>query len=139
MNPSILMICASLAITGAALAQERTMAPDDAVAYIVSPTDGETVSNPVTVVFGLKGMGVAPAGIDRADTGHHHLLIDVDLPFMDEPIPANENHVHFGGGQTEVQINLPPGEHGLQLLLGDLGHIPHDPPVVSEKVTIVVE
>ncbi|MGI9437645.1 MAG: DUF4399 domain-containing protein [Geminicoccaceae bacterium] len=139
MNRIIAAGCISLALTGSALAQELTMSPDDAVAYIVSPATGDVVSNPVTVVFGLRGMGVAPAGIEKANTGHHHLLIDTELPLMDEPIPANANHVHFGGGQTEVQLDLVPGEHSLQLLLGDVNHIPHDPPVYSEKVTVTVE
>ena len=94
----------------------------------------------MTVRFGLKGMGVAPAGIEKENTGHHHLLIDVaELPTLDEPIPADDNHKHFGGGQTEVTLELPVGSHTLQLLLGDLNHIPHDPPVVSEKVTITVQ
>lgn len=114
-------------------------APEDAAAYIISPTDGETVSSPFTVVFGLSGMGVAPAGVEREHTGHHHLLVDVDsLPAAGMPIPADANHRHFGGGQTEVTLELPPGTHTLQLLLGDSMHVPHDPPVTSEKITIQV-
>ena len=128
-----------LPLAGAALAQDRTPAPEGANAYIISPENGAIVTSPVTVVFGLSGMGVAPAGTEKENTGHHHLLINTDPPASDEPIPADDQHVHFGGGQTEVQIELEPGEHGLQLLLGDLNHIPHDPPVMSEKVTIVVE
>lgn len=109
-------------------------------AYIISPAHGEVVSSPVVVRFGLSGMGVAPAGTDKAGTGHHHLLIDVDeLPDLSKPVPADENHRHFGGGQTEVELELEPGQHTLQLLLGDKYHIPHDPAVVSEKVTITVE
>jgi hypothetical protein len=108
--------------------------------YIISPLDGATVSNPVTIRFGLKGMGVAPAGVDKPMTGHHHLLIDVEgLPPMNMPVPADANHKHFGGGQTEATIELSPGKHTLQLLLGDMGHVPHDPPVVSEKITIMVK
>jgi hypothetical protein len=108
--------------------------------YIISPPDGATVSNPVTIRFGLKGMGVAPAGVDKPMTGHHHLLIDVEgLPPMNMPVPADANHKHFGGGQTEATIELSPGKHTLQLLLGDMGHVPHDPPVVSEKITIMVK
>lgn len=108
--------------------------------YIISPQDGDTVSSPVTVVFGLSGMGVAPAGTARDNTGHHHLLINVDeLPPLDQPIPADDRHRHFGGGQTEVTLELPAGEHTLQLLLGDMAHVPHDPAVVSEKITITVE
>lgn len=108
-------------------------------AHIISPADGETVTSPVTVTFGLKGMGVAPAGADIDNTGHHHLLIDVEqLPDPDRPIPADDQHVHFGGGQTQTTLELEPGEHTLQLLLGDHNHVPHDPPVLSEPVTITV-
>lgn len=107
-------------------------------AYIVSPKDGETVESPVTVVFGLEGFGVAPAGTVMEKTGHHHLIIDAPLPDLTQPIPANDNYQHFGGGQTEVTVALPPGSHTLQLLLGDHAHRPHDPPVVSEVVTIDV-
>ena len=128
-----------LPLAGAAIAQDRTASPDGASAYIISPANGNTVGSPLTVVFGLNGMGVAPAGTENENTGHHHLLINTDLPPMDEPIPADDNHVHFGGGQTQVQIELEPGEHTLQLLLGDLNHIPHDPPVMSDPITITVE
>ena len=107
--------------------------------YIISPADGAVVSSPVTVVFGLKGIGVVPAGIDRLDAGHHHLLIDTDVPPFDLPIPADMQHVHFGQGQTETQLMLAPGRHTLQLLLGDHLHIPHDPPILSEPVTIEVQ
>ena len=110
-----------------------------ASAYIISPKDGETVSSPVTVRFGLNGIGVAPAGVEREHTGHHHLLINVQqLPDKDKPIPADDQHRHFGGGQTEVSLELPPGEHKLQLLLGDHFHIPHNPPVLSEPIIIKV-
>src|SRR5690554_6694798 len=116
-----------------------TAAPEGAKVYIISPQDGETVTSPVTVKFGLKGMGVAPAGVERDNTGHHHLLIDLEtLPDLDMPIPADDQHVHFGGGQTETTVELEPGEHTLQLLLGDHLHRPHDEPVVSEKITITV-
>lgn len=114
--------------------------PEGAEAYIISPKDGETVSSTFTVQFGLKGMGVAPAGIEMDGTGHHHLLIDVDeLPDLSEPLPASDQVVHFGGGQTETELTLSPGEHTLQLVLGDYLHIPHSTPVMSEKITIVVE
>ncbi len=118
---------------------ERTPAPESARVYIVSPKDGETVSSPFTVIFGLTDMGVAPAGVERMDTGHHHLLINAAIPYLDEPIPANDNYLHFGGGQTEVRLELPPGKHYLQLLMSDLYHIPHDPPVFSEIITIYVK
>ncbi|MCG8428489.1 MAG: DUF4399 domain-containing protein [Chromatiales bacterium] len=124
----------------AVAAHGRTPSPPGATLYIISPLHGEVVSNPVEVRFGLRGMGVAPVGIDRENTGHHHLLIDVgQLPPLDKPVPTDDNHKHFGGGQTEVQITLPPGEHTLQLLLGDQSHIPHSPPVVSKRITITVE
>ncbi len=116
-----------------------TPSPKGAEAYIVAPADGATVSNPVTVVFGLKGMGVAPAGTEKENTGHHHLLINVDEVSFDEPLPADDQHVHFGGGQTEVTLELPPGTHKLQILLGDHNHIPHNPPVMSEKITVTVK
>jgi hypothetical protein len=92
----------------------------------------------VTVRFGLRGMGIAPAGIAMENTGHHHLLIDTALPPLDQPVPADAQHVHFGKGQTEAVVTLAPGIHRLQLLLGDHSHLPHDPPVVSEPITITV-
>ena len=123
-----------------AIAAERSPATADALAYIISPADGETVASPVTVRFGLRGMGVAPAGVEREKTGHHHLLVDVDgLPALDRPIPADDHHRHFGGGQTEVTLELPPGEHTLQLLLGDHLHVPHQPAVTSAPVRITVQ
>jgi Domain of unknown function (DUF4399) len=123
----------------AALAQTaRTPATQGTELYIIAPADNATVTSPVTVRFGLKGMGVAPAGIQLPDTGHHHLLIDADLPPLDKPIPADANHVHFGKGQTETTLTLAPGKHTLQLILGDHLHIPHQPAVVSQKITITV-
>jgi len=129
---------AALAFTAMALAREP--APPGAEVYIVSPKDGDKVKSPVTVVFGLRGMGIAPAGIKFDNTGHHHLLIDSELPAdLSQPLAANEKSVHFGKGQTEAAVTLPPGKHTLQLVVGDLLHIPHDPPVVSKKITITVE
>ncbi|MFO8142758.1 MAG: DUF4399 domain-containing protein [Marinobacter sp.] len=117
-----------------------TPAPEGAAVYFVTPLDGHIVSSPLTVRFGLEGLGVAPAGVEREATGHHHLLVDVDdLPASDQPIPADERHIHFGGGQTQTTLELSPGEHTLQLLVGDHLHIPHEPPVMSEKITITVE
>lgn len=106
--------------------------------YIISPKEGETVSPNFTVLFGLKGMGVAPAGVEKVGTGHHHLLIDTDLPNFGYAIPADPHHVHFGGGQTQATITLSPGQHTLQLLLADHNHLPHDPPILSDKITINV-
>jgi len=136
----ILMLTPALLAAGEGL--ERTSAPEGAQVYFITPNHGETVTSPVTVRFGLEGMGVAPAGIDQDKTGHHHLLIDVDesnMPAMDMPLPTTDQVVHFGGGQTEVDIELEPGEHTLQLLLGDYRHVPHDPAVLSERITITVE
>ena len=122
-----------------ALAQERTPSPPGAEAYIISPKDGARVGNPVVVRFGLKGMGIAPAGVKFDNTGHHHLLIDTDAPSdLNAPLPANDKIVHFGKGQTETALTLTPGKHTLQLLLGDQSHIPHDPAVMSKKITITV-
>lgn len=128
---------ASLLIAVAAVA---TPAPDGAEVYFISPADGETVSGPVTVRFGLKGMGVSPAGHDAPNSGHHHLLIDVeDMPPLDQPLPKSEHVLHFGGGQTQTELDLSPGKHTLQLVLGDYSHTPHEPPVVSERITITVK
>ena len=115
------------------------VAADAAQVYIVSPAHGEVVTTPVKVIFGLSGMGVAPAGVDKAKTGHHHLLIDTAVPDLGRPIPADENHRHFGGGQTEVVIELAAGTHTLQLLLADYAHTPHNPPVMSEQITVIVK
>ena len=118
------------------------LAPEGAAAYFISPADGAKIKGAVHVVFGLRGIGVAPAGIEKPKTGHHHLLIDTPLPTGDalrEPIPSDENHRHFGGGQTETTVELTPGKHTLQLLLADHNHIPHDPPVASDQITIWVE
>lgn len=116
----------------------RSVAPPGAELYFISPADGATVTNPVTVRFGLRGMGVAPAGIAFDNTGHHHLLIDTELPPLDQPVPADTHHLHFGKGQTETVLTLAPGRHRLRLLLGDHLHRPHDPPVVSAVITITV-
>ena len=107
--------------------------------FFISPTDGATVSNPVKIVFGIEGMSVAPAGDDTPHSGHHHIIIDAELPDLGLPIPASDNFVHFGDGRTETELNLEPGRHTLQMLLGDHMHIPHDPPLTSGKITILVE
>lgn len=135
-----LALLSALAIPASAQDAPRTPAPPGAYLYIGWPNDGEVLGRkPFRVWFGLRNMGVAPAGVDTANTGHHHLLVDVDgLPALDEPIPNDKNHLHFGIGQTETTIELPPGKHTLQLIMGDMGHIPHDPPVVSKKITVTV-
>ena len=120
-------------------AVEKSSSPDKAMLYIISPQDGDTVSSPVKVIFGLNGMGIAPAGIKMKNTGHHHLLIDLNhLPDINLPIPSDENHRHFGKGQTEALIELDKGEHTLQLILGDHMHVPHEPPIISKKIRIKV-
>jgi len=123
-----------------AWAQDRTPSPAGAEAYIISPKDGATVKSPVTIQFGLKGMGVAPAGVKFENSGHHHLLIDTDAPKdLNAPLPTSDNVRHFGKGQTETSIELTPGKHTLQLVLGDDKHTPHNPPVMSKKITITVK
>lgn len=118
---------------------KRTPAPADAYVYIGWPNDNETVrTTHIRIWFGTRNFGVAPAGTTKTNTGHHHLLIDTALPPMDQPIPNDKNHLHFGLGQTETTIDLPPGTHTLQLLMGDAEHVPHDPPVMSKKITIHV-
>src|SRR5262245_17757070 len=134
-------ILAVIAVAGYVVAQvpPKTKAPENAMAYIQSPKDGDTVSSPFTVRFGLKGMGIAPAGVTNPNTGHHHLLIDVEKPNLDAALPVTDNIKHFGGGQTETELTLPPAKHTLQLVLGDALHIPHEKPVMSQKITITVK
>ncbi|WP_423928719.1 DUF4399 domain-containing protein [Dokdonella sp.] len=137
---SILGSQALLADAAKAPALPRTAAPEGVELYFISPKDGEVVGEELTVRFGLRGMGVSPAGTMKEGTGHHHLLIDTDdLPPLDMPIPADAKHVHFGGGQTETVIKLTPGEHTLQLDLADALHMQFDPPIVSAKITVTVK
>ena len=134
---SLVLLSASVLATEAVA---PTPAPAGAGVYFIEPTDGATVKQEFSVRFGLRGMGVAPAGIAHPNTGHHHLLIDVDTPpKAGETIPNDERHRHFGGGQTEVALKLAPGKHRLRLLLGDHLHRPHDPPVMSEEITVTAE
>jgi hypothetical protein len=133
----------TVAVANSTLAQSKatggpTPSPEGAKVYFVDLKDGAVIGSPTTIHFGLRGMGVAPAGSDKANSGHHHLLIDAELPPLDEPIPNDPNHMHFGGGQTEVDLALTPGPHTLQLLLGDRNHIPHSPPVMSELIHVTV-
>ena len=127
-------------VAAAALAQIVSKpAPEGALAYIISPAAGARLTSPVTVRFGLRSLGVAPAGIDRVGTGHHHLLVDLaTLPPTGQPIVADASHLHFGAGQTEASIELEAGRHTLQMMVGDYLHVPHDPPIVSARIEIVV-
>jgi hypothetical protein len=129
-----------LSLMGSAIAGE-TPSPEGVKAYFINIEDGATVSNPVTIQFGLSGMGVAPAGTEKEKTGHHHLIINekIEGEELNNPIPSDDKHKHFGGGQTEITVELPKGSHILQLVLGDWSHIPHDPPVMSERITVLVE
>jgi hypothetical protein len=141
----ILLALALAASTGAVFAADApalptTKAPAGAEVYIISPKDGATVGQEVTVSFGLKGMGVAPAGVKKDGTGHHHVLVDVsELPVAGQPIPKDDNHLHFGNGQTETTLKLKPGVHTLQLELADENHIPFEPAVVSKKIPVHVK
>ena len=138
MKRLVLFIIAACAVSAIPVAS-GSKASSGAKVYFVSPADGATVSNPVKVVFGLSGMGVAPAGINKDNTGHHHLIINGELKDLTAPIPNDDKHKHFGGGQTETTIELPSGQHTLQLVLGDFKHVPHSPPVTSETITINVK
>lgn len=141
--PLALLALAYTAVVSAAPAAEppaRSHAPPGAEVYIISPVDGATVDPTFTVRFGLKGLGVAPAGTVRDNTGHHHLFIDVTEPLVDnQPIPADLHHLHYGGGQTEVNVTLGAGDHTLQLDFGDASHIQFDPPLLSKKITVHVK
>ncbi|WP_136659211.1 DUF4399 domain-containing protein [Nitratireductor sp. XY-223] len=146
MKKSIFALASVLAISGPSFAGE-TPSADEAEVYFINLNNGDAVQSPVLIQFGLSGMGIAPAGIDKPNTGHHHLLIDRPplgqgedgTEELDYALPADENHIHYGGGQTEATIELAPGAHTLQLVLGDRNHIPHAKPVTSQVITITVE
>ncbi len=123
----------------AVVAMPRTPAPAGARVTITTPANGATVQSPVTIQFAIEGMTLAAAGTNDPNTGHHHVLIDTDIPVLDQPIPKDANHIHFGQAQTEGQLELTPGQHTLQLLLADGNHVPHDPPIASERITVTVE
>ena len=137
MKNNLLMTAFICTMLLSAFAAASTPSPEGAQLYIISPANGDTVASPVTVKFGLRGMGVAPAGVEKENTGHHHLIVDGELPAMDQPM--GKNIKHFGGGQTETTLELAPGTHTLQLILGNHHHIPHNPPVISEKIEITVK
>jgi len=145
---SLAAFFASACFAGSAQAQQNkdqnhstggpTRSAPDAVVYFIDVKPGDTLQPKTIIRFGLRNMGVSAAGTDRKNSGHHHLLIDTGLPPLDKPIPNDANHLHFGGGQTEAEVTLAPGEHTLQLLLADKDHIPHTPPVMSEKIRVTV-
>ena len=136
-----LLVLAAATAMALSPASAQTPSPAGAKVYIINLKDGAEVTSPFLVQFGLSGMGVAPAGVEKPNTGHHHLLIDTKLTAeqMKEPIPADDTHKHFGGGQTEAMVTLPKGKHTLQLVLADWTHIPHAPPVMSEPITVTVK
>lgn len=138
---SLLLISLSLSLMLSVSASDFSQSTDHAQVYFISPHDGATVAHSFSIQFGLRGMGVAPAGTMREHTGHHHLLIDMDINDIDmsQPLPATDQIIHFGGGQTETMLELPKGSHTLQLLLGNYAHVPHNKPVLSEKITVHVE
>ncbi|MEA2740827.1 MAG: hypothetical protein QOH05_4134 [Acetobacteraceae bacterium] len=134
----ILLTAAGAVVSGVAAADPKPM-PENAKVYIIWPADGQVIpGGKFWVRMGLSGAGVAPAGIEKQYTGHHHLLVDVDLPPLNEEIPNDKNHLHYGLGQTEAHLELPPGRHTLQMLFADDAHLPHNPPLYSKKITIIV-
>jgi hypothetical protein len=142
-NLTIALLFGAVVTCGLARAQQGerggpTPSPEGATVHFIGLSDGSKLPTKVTIRFGLRNMGVAPAGLERDNAGHHHLLIDTELPPLDKPIPNDFNHLHFGAGQTEAEITLKPGPHTLQLLLGDKDHIPHSPAVMSPQIRVVV-
>ncbi len=133
------LLAAATVVLVSGLAAAQTASPPGARVYFINLKNGQHVKSPVLVQFGLAGMGVAPAGSTNPNTGHHHLIIDADTPPAGMPIPMDEKHRHFGGGQTEMSVQLTPGNHSLQLVLADGGHVPHNPAVVSEKIAITID
>ena len=137
---TMLLLIGMFVTAGATCASAQTPSPPGAKVYFINLKDGAELDSPFLVQFGLSGMGVAPAGIEKPNTGHHHLIIDTTLTpeELKQPIPADDHHLHFGAGQTEAMITLPKGEHTLQVVLGDWTHIPHVPPVMSDAITVTV-
>lgn len=133
------LLALALALLPSAAYSQETQSPADAYLYFIWPQDGETIKGAFWARFGLRNMGVTQAGSNAPNTGHHHLLVDVQEPLaLNEPIPQDKAHLHFGAGQTEARIELPPGKHTLQLVLGDAKHYPFNPPVISKKIHITV-
>ena len=137
---TMLLLIGMFVTAGATCASAQTPSPPDAKVYFINLKDGAELDSPFLVQFGLSGMGVAPAGIEKPNTGHHHLIIDTTLTPEDlkQPIPADDHHLHFGAGQTEAMVTLQKGKHTLQLVLGDWTHIPHVPPVMSDLITVTL-
>ncbi len=137
---SALITLAVFGVISVTQASAQTASPAGAKVYIINLKDGAKVTSPFLVQFGLTGMGVAPAGVEKPNTGHHHLLIDTALKGeeMKGAIPADDTHKHFGAGQTEAMVTLPKGKHTLQLVFADWSHIPHQPPVMSKPITVTV-
>ncbi len=135
------LIAIAMLLAGSAAIAGDTPSVKGAQVYFINLKNGNTVSSPLLIQFSLSGMGIAPAGVDKPKTGHHHLIIDEKLEGeeLQYAIPSDENHMHFGGGQTEALIKLPLGKHTLQIVLGDLSHVPHNPPVMSERITVYVQ
>jgi hypothetical protein len=139
MKRGALVACVAVGLLAGGAGPEVKPMPDNARVYIIWPADGQVIPNgKFWVRMGLSNAGVAPAGIEKPNTGHHHLLVDTELPPLDQEIPNDKNHLHFGLGQTEARLELPPGRHTLQMLLGDENHVPHNPPLYSQKITIIV-
>lgn len=138
-HSGIFALVVGLALSPLQAEMPRQPAPEGAGVYFIEPVDGATVQSSFKVLFGLHDMGVAPAGVNQPNTGHHHLLINSPEVDLGMPLPTTDQVRHFGGGQTEIMLTLEPGSYTLQLVLGDYAHIPHDPPVVSETITITVE
>lgn len=137
MFAGVAAVAGFLGMSGAVAGE--TPAPKDARVYIIWPSDGTIINGgKFWLRMGARGVGVAPSGVEKANTGHHHVIIDSPLPPFDEDIPADNNHLHFGAGQSEARVELPPGTHTLQLLMGDHNHVPHDPPLMSQKITVIV-
>ena len=136
-------VLAALLLAAAALpAAAEPFWPAAAKVYFIAPVDAASISGPVNVIMGLSGLGIAPAGVDKPNTGHHHILVDQAVPdgaALEEPMSADDHFKHFGGGQTQAVLTLAPGTHTLQLIMGDQNHIPHNPPVVSDRITVTVK
>jgi hypothetical protein len=136
--PVLAMVLTGIVVAASSVCAQQSTMPQDAKVYILWPPDGAVIRGGFWVRMGLSGAGIAPAGEQKPNTGHHHLLVDTELPALDQPIANDRNHLHFGLGQTEARLELPPGKHTLQLLLADENHVPHQPPLYSPRITVTV-